>query len=216
MNLFFKKTLDPKKNIVPTRPSPRVPLAQPSHTPQPIYKQILCTGTGRYFIDTLQLGCEVACGAKPLRLVIDRRHSGSFSPSRVGNPQSSNSNCRNYTRRHDHRLSLLFLGRLCRQSLVRLFLGIRRSRRSPEVGDVQDFLRRHAFFLPPGHEQQYFAIRRRAEAFCQIFDIILVFSRFFYFTSQQSILNINLLTDSLRINLHNSNFIKILKQHLIT
>ena len=35
---------------------------------------------------------------------------------------------------------------------IRLFLGIRRSRRSPEVGDVQDFLRRHAFFLPPGHE----------------------------------------------------------------
>ena len=56
---------------------------------------------------------------RTLACVIDRRHSGSFSPSRVGNPQSSNSNCRNYTSRHDHRLCLLFLGRLCRQSLVR-------------------------------------------------------------------------------------------------
>jgi len=56
---------------------------------------------------------------RTLACVIDRRHSGSFSPSRVGNPQSSSSNCRNYTSRHDHRLCLLFLGRLCRQSLVR-------------------------------------------------------------------------------------------------
>ena len=56
---------------------------------------------------------------RALACVIDRRQSGSFSPSRVGNPQSSNSNCRNYTSRHDHRLCLLFLGRLCRQSLVR-------------------------------------------------------------------------------------------------
>ena len=56
---------------------------------------------------------------RTLACVIDRRHSGSFSPSRVGNPQSSNSNCRHYTSRHDHRLCLFFLGRLCRQSLVR-------------------------------------------------------------------------------------------------
>ena len=37
----------------------------------------------------------------------------------MGNPQSSNSNCRNYTSRHDHRLCLLYLGRLCQQSLVK-------------------------------------------------------------------------------------------------
>ena len=57
---------------------------------------------------------------RTLACVIDTRHSGSFHhQARVGNPSlASNSNCRNYTSRHDHRLCLLFLGRRCRQSLV--------------------------------------------------------------------------------------------------